>query len=295
MKTIITTDSVSNPKDMTNMVPCIVVDEKGYNYYDMKKICDDNMKIITGSEAFARAVNGERFHTASPIIGDFITLMVPYLEAGCNIVHLSTSSGISAGSVNASNMAKEFLNDKYGDDRVTVIDTLTGGSGGTLINKYANDLVDKGLSTKEIIKELEDAKKRLLTTYYISKVKGFVNSGRAPKIVGLSDRLSFRFRIDINEDGKLMPKLPFYRGGINAQFLKYIKDIINDDNISTYDPNYFALLVTQINEIDLEEAKDYIKSFDYFNPEDIEEIKFYSAISSYGVEDQTGIALIKKK
>ena len=294
VETIITTDSGCNPKNIENMVPDIVVDSDGTNYYDVKKISNDKIRVISCEETFKRAVSGEKFHTSAPSIGDYITLMTPYLEAGKNIIHLSTSSGVSAGSVNASNVAAGILNGDYGDNKVEVIDTLTAGSGGTIINEYANDLVKKGLSTKEIKEELLKIRKNILATFYISKVKGFVSSGRAPKAAGLSDKLSFRFRIDINGEGKLMPKLPFYRGSIHTQFMKYLKHIINEKNMEEYNPNYLAFLITSLNEIDLEEKKDYLKNLNYFKKELIEEIKFYSAISSYGVEDQVGIALIKK-
>lgn len=293
METIITTDSGTNPRVMDNMVPCTVIDGNGNNYCDMRKI-DSNKKVINNSEVLERAVSGERFHTASPTIGDYDLIMRKHLNKGCNIIHLSMSNGISAGSVNASRLIGEILNDEYGDDRVTVIDTLTAGCGGTVINDYANDLVKQGLPTKEIVKRLEEVKSKILATFYISKVEGFANSGRAPKEVKLSDKLAFRYRVDINDKGKLFPKLPIYRGNIKDAFMKYLKRLINENNVHEFDPNYLAFLITRLDEINLEEAKDYIRSLNYFKEENIQELEFYSAICSYGVIDQVGIGLIKK-
>ena len=294
-KVVITTDSGSNPRDMSNMLPCVVTDSKNISYYDMKKVSNDSKRVISNVEVFDRALTGERFHTSSPNINDYLVLMKPYLDDGYDIVHLSMGSGISAGSVNASLVAKEMLDDEYGENRVNVIDTLSGGSGGTVLNDYANSLVKKNLTSEEIVEELEEVKKRTVASFYISKVAGFVASGRAPNVAILSDKFHFRFRVDINNKGKLFPKIPPYRGSINKEFMKFVKTFINNNNIEEYDPNFLALVTTRLEEINVNEAIDYINSFDYFNKDMLKKIDFYSAISSYGVIDQVGIGLIKKK
>ena len=244
METIITTDSGSNPRNMDNMVPCIIVDAKENSYYDMKKMNND-IPVISNIEVFERAYSGERFHTAAPNINDIVTTMRPYLEQGKKIIHLAMSSGISEGSVNGAKVAADMLNEEF-EDSVTVIDTLTGGSGGTIMNEYASHLINMDISYDGIIKRLEDVKTRLLTTFYISKVEGFVNSGRAPREAKLLDKLSLRYRIDISSSGKLYPKLPPYHGGINKAFMQYLRNIINDNNKNLYDPNYISLLVTRL-------------------------------------------------
>lgn len=293
-KIIITTDSGSNPRIIDNMVPAIVTDGNDTTYYDTKKVSSSDIKIITNVEVFERALSGERFHTAAPNVEDFITVMKPYLDKGDDIIHLSMGSGISEGSVNSSSLAANMLNNEYGDNRVTIIDTLTGGSGGTIINDYANSLINSNLSKEEIINKIEDTKKKILTSFYISKVEGFVKSGRAPKEAKLLDRLSLRYRIDVSDKGRLYPKLPPMRGTISSQFMKYLKNIINDNNKYIYDSNYLALLTTRLKEINLDEVKDYLFNLNYFIEDLINELPFYGAISSYGVEDQVGIALIKK-
>ena len=293
-KTVITEDSGCNPRNIINMIPCQIIDTKNISYYDTKRISDNKNKVITSSEIFDRIYNGEKFHTGSPSISDYSTLMLKYLEEDYDIVHLSMSSAISGGSYNSSMVAREMLNYNYGEDRIKVVDTLNIGSGGTVITDYANYLASLNIPSKEIVKELEEVKNRIISTYYISQVKGFVSSGRAPKVAGLSDKMSFRFRIDVNNEGKFMPRLPVYRGGIKSQFLKFLKSIINEETINNYDPEFISLNITKLKEIDIEEAKEYINSFNYFESK-VEELNFYSAITAYGVEDQVGIGLIKKK
>ena len=293
-KTVITTDSGCNPRNTDLMAPCVVIDSEENSYYDMVKISSDDIPAISNLEVFDRAFSGEKFHTSGPVIADYVTMMVPLLEEDNNIIHLATSSNVSAGSVNGSRVASDMLNDDYGDDRVTVIDTLAVGAGGTIINDYANDLVKRGISTKQIIDELKKVKEKIVNSYFISKVEGFVSSGRAPKIAVLSDKLSFRFRVDVNDKGKLVPHLPPLRGKIKDQAMKLIRTIVNKDNMHEFDPNYLTLLITKLEEINIDDIKNYLSDLKYFKNNLIEELKFYSAISSYGVIDQVGIALIKK-
>ena len=108
------------------------------------------------------------------------------------------------------------------------------------------------------------------------------------------NKLSLRYRIDVNDKGNLFPK-GIYRGKIGKEFMKHLKKIINSDNIEEYNPNYISLLISKLKEINIEEEKEYINSFHYFNEDLVKEFMFYSAISSYGVEDQVGIGLIKNK
>ena len=292
---VITTDSGSNPRYMDTMIPCVITDSNNKEYSDMIKLTDESAPAISNEEVFKRALSGEKFRTASPAIGDFAAIMKPHLEAGEDIIHLSMSSGISAGSYNASRIVAEGLNEQYGEGRVTAIDTLTGGVGGTIINDYANNLVYQGVPKETLINELENVKKRVLTAFYIPSVSGFVKSGRAPKGLNVSDKLGLRYRIDVNESGKLVPRLrPLLHGGIEPQFMRFLEEIINDKNKEDYDPNFLALAITSLKKIDVERIKGYLYGLNYFDPNIIDTIPFYGAISSYGVEDQVGIALIKR-
>ena len=294
MDTIITTDSGCNPRNRDNMVPCVINDSKGILYYDMKKINDDNIRIVSGIEVLERLRNGERFHTAGPNPSDLVTIMRPYIEQGKKIIHLSMSSGISAGSLSSAKVTADMLNEEFGDV-VTVIDTLTGGSGGTIINDYAYSLARGGMSYDEIVKRLLEVRSNILTTFFISKAEGFVRSGRVPKGFRAADGFAIRYRVDVNSSGKLVPKFPPHRyPDVNKGFMKYLKDIINEDNKTVFDPNYLALLTTKLEAIDIEAAKAYLASLNYFDIGLINELPFYAAISAYGVEDQVGIALIKK-
>ena len=290
-KTIITTDSGLNPIDTTNMIPGIIL-SKGEEYYDTVKLNKDDMiKKISSKEIFERRLKGEKFTTSSPSYVDYMKLFIKYIVGGYNVIHLSTSSSVSAGSVNIPYNIIKHLDDRY-HDNIHLIDTLTAGSGGTLINLIAHDLLAKGLDNKEIVSILEDIKKDIFSSYYISEFSGYRESGRVPYGTKVFDVLNFRYRIDINEKGALFPK-KFYRGTINTTSKKYIEEIINDKTIDNYMQDYLILLNMPLDKIDKEEIINYIRSFNYFK--NIVEGDFYGTISAYGVKDQLGIAMLRRK
>ena len=290
-KTIITTDSGLNPINHNNMVPGVIVNDDTMYYDTVKVNTVNNIKAISSREILSKRLNGLKFTTSAPSYGDYISIFNKILDEGKEIVHLSMSSAISSGSVNMANNVINMIKDDR-ECELYLVDTLTGGSGGTVIAKLAEDLADEGLSAKEIKKELEKLKLRILSTYYISDFSGYRESGRVPNGTKFLDMLSVRYRIDINEKGALFPK-KFYRGKIDSTSLKYVKELINEDNIKTYDPRYVSFLnMPFLNKINKEELINYIKSFHYFY--NILEDEFLGTITAYGVKDQLGIGLLKK-
>ncbi len=289
-KTVITTDSGINPISHINMIPGIIFG-KETQYYDTVKINRvDNIKALDAESILEKRLNGEKFTTSSPSYSDYISVFRKILDNDQEIVHLSMSSGISSGSVNMSYQVIEELK-KNTNKEIYLVDTLTAGSGGPIIEAIANDLANANLSAKEIKEKLNKLKHDILSTYYISTLSGYRESGRVPYGTKLLDMLSLRYRIDINDKGALYPK-KFYRGSIKNTVTKYVRELINDDNIEQYNKKYISLLRMPLDKISIDEIRNYINSFSYF--ENILEDKFLGTISAYGVKDQIGIGLLKK-
>ena len=289
---VVTTDSGLNPLETDNMVPGIIRNIKtNEEYYDTVKLNkEDNIRAIQAKEIMELRKKGERFKTAAPTSTDYYNLFTGLVDEGKEVLHLCMSSGVSSGSCNNPLAVLNALDDIY-QDNVTLIDSMTAGSGGSVIVQYAKDLVKQGLSLEEIKKKIELVKSKVFSSYYIADMKGYRESGRVPFGTVLLDMLSVRYRVDINKEGALHPN-GFKRGNINNTVKKYVKDIINETNIEEYDPNYIVLLKMPLIKICFEEIIDYIRSFNYFK--DIKTGDFMGTISAYGVNDQIGVGLIKK-
>lgn len=292
-KIAITTDSGIDPINENNMVPLQIIKNDQETFKDIVEISPK--EIIDGLK------QGDMFKTSSPIITDYQDKFEEELENGNDIIHLSLGSGISEGSVNASNLVANMVNEDY-DNQVYVIDTLTGATGGTLINEVAKDYVKKGYPIKEIVDKLNEIKTKIKTSFYVPSPEGFIRSGRnksdlclKDKALLLSTRLAkkagIKFRVDINDEGNLYAH-SIIRENKKSGMLKLVKNIINDSTIELYDPNYVVIGNILEKDVSMEEIKDYLRRFNYFKT--IINKNINGVVAAYGSEDLCGISLIKK-
>ena len=286
---IISTDSGMNPENKKYMIPGLVMDSSGKEYYDTKSL-EDTIPSIQMEDIFKGFKEGKIYQTSAPKLYDYYQMFHHWLEQGLDILHLSVSEHISSSSLNISMKMIEELKEKY-PNRIEGVNSKTAGSGGAVLCSYANRLLEEKRSLLELKEELEKLKTKVVGSHFISSCKGYVRSGRVPKGLKVADLLGFRYRVDSNAEGKLVPK-KIYRGKIDMQAMKYMKDLVNEENIEEYRPEYLALLHMPLKEIDYKRIKEYLQSFHYF--QNIIELPFYGTISAYGVEDQLGLGIIKK-
>ena len=293
---IITTDSgmCAEKKDDTIIIPAQVVCSNGLTFHDNgqisnKKILEDIKKDLI-------------YKTSSPLLGDFENTFKAILDQRKDVIHLSMSSGISEGSVNGANLIANQLNEEY-ENKVYVIDTLTGATGGTLFYELAyHELLNSNLSTKELVEKLNKLKKNIKTSFYVPNIDGYVRSGRDKTKSHLKDSVlsatskfakmaSFKFRVDFHENGDLFLKKVF-RSPQCSGMEKMVKDIVNDKNIKEFDNKFVAVGNLYEDKVDMEKVKEYLKSFNYFD--NIIEREIGSVVAAYGCNDLCGIALMKK-
>lgn len=290
-KVVITTDSGMCPIDESNMISGQIIDECGNSYRDVREI---NNRTIIDSDMI--------FKTSSPLVGDYEDKFIECLESKKDVIHLSMSSGISEGSFNASNLLAKQLNDEY-ENKIYVIDSLTGATGGTLINELAGYLASLDLNAKDIIELLESVKKRIQTSFYVPDPSGFIRSGRNKSesclkekalLVGLKTvlRTGIKFRVDINDEGNLYTKR-ILQGSTNGEMFKLVKNIINENNKHLYDPNYIVIGNLLQKKVDMDELKNYLKNLNYFKK--IIDKNINGVVATYGCYDLCGISLVKKK
>lgn len=290
-KVVITTDSGMCPIDESNMISGQIIDDLGNSYRDIKEI--SSREIIE---------SGKIFRTSSPLMGDYEDKFVECLEEKKDVIHLSMSSGISEGSFNSANLMANMLKDEY-ENKIYVIDSLTGATGGTLLNEVATNLARLSLSSEDIVDVLNKLKKRLETSFYVPNPTGFIRSGRNKSescikekalLIGLKTALKagLKFRVDINEEGNLYTKR-ILQGGTSNEIFKLVKTIINNDNKELYDPNYIVVGNLLQEKLDMEKLRSYIRNLNYFK--NIIDKDINGVVATYGCADLCGISLVKKK
>lgn len=292
-KIIITTDSGIDPICEENMIPGQIIENGEKSYRDQVD--------ITQKDILEKIKKGSLFKTASPLIGDYEDKFVSILEQKKDIIHLSMSSGISEGSVNSANLVANMLNEEY-ENKVYVIDTLNGATGGTLIDAIANDLVKQGLTTEEIVKRLEIIKQYVQTSFFVPNPEGFIKSGRNKSDLCLKDKAKLigtkaacmagvKFRVDFNDEGNLYVKSTM-KCKSKIGMMKLVKEIINEQTIRKYEDDYVVIGNILEKDVKMDEIKNYIQQLNYFKNILIKDIN--GVVAAYGSEDLCGISLIKK-
>ena len=292
-KIVVTTDSGIDPINTDNMIPSQIIENNQISYRDMID--------ITPVDILRESNLGSTFKTSSPILSDYEDKFKELLEEYDEIIHLSMSSGISEGSVNSSRLIASDLNDEYGE-RIHVVDTLTGATGGTLINEIANNLVVKGFNSKNIVNILNDIKKRIHTSFYVPNPEGFIRSGRNKSELCLKDKAllmgvkasiiaGIKFRVDFNSDGNLFTK-SIIRKKTSQGMMKIVQDVINNDNKKLYDNQYAVIGTVNEDQVNMQDIIEYLESLKYF--ERIIRKDINGIVACYGSNDLCGLSLVKK-
>ena len=137
-KIILTSDSGIDPTNEQNMIPALIIENGEKTYKDCLE--------INSSKILKKIKEENVFTTSSPLLGDYYNMFSKILENGDDVIHLCMSSGISEGSFNSAFLTANTLNEEY-NNKVYVIDTLNGATGGTLIYNIADGLI-KGIVLK---------------------------------------------------------------------------------------------------------------------------------------------------
>lgn len=293
-KIVITTDSGIDPINTENMIPGQIVEND--------KKCYRDMFDITPQQILEKTKLGSKFKTASPVLTDYEDKFRQLLKENDEIIHLSMSSGISEGSVTSSKLIATDLNEEFGE-RIHVVDTFTGATGGTLINEIANNLVNEGYTTKEIINILNDIKTRIHTSFYVPNPEGFIRSGRNKSELCLKDKAlligakasimaGIKFRVDFNNEGNLYTK-GIIRKKINQGMIKIVEDVINDRNKEAFEDKYVVIGNVNEDKVNMQEIIEYLKSLNYFDQIIRKDIN--GVVACYGSNDLCGISLVKKR
>lgn len=296
-KIVLTADSgiCAIEKENTKIIPAQIISSNGISFPDDGRV--SNEEILDSMKS------GITFKTSSPLMGDYEDNFQSILESGKDVIHLSMSSGISEGSVNASNIIANDLNSEY-KNKVYVIDSLTGASGGTLFFELAyQKIINSNLPTQDIVKELNELKKRIKTFFYVPNIDGFIKSGRDKTSFHLKDSVlnatsyfakmaSFKFRVDFHESGDLYLKKIFRSTEVKGME-KMVMDIVNEKTINTYDKRFAVIGNLHSNKVNMEKLREYLLSFKYF--ENVINKDIGSVVAPYGCNDLCGLALLKKK
>ena len=201
------------------------------------------MHIVIGGKSYEDWVNitpeelYERFyetkelpHTTAVSVGEYIEFFRPFVDDGCDIVHISLGSKLSVTHQSSKLAAAEF------PGRVFSVDSNSLSSGSGLLVIKAAEMRDAGLSAKEIYENLNGMLRKSHASFVIERLDFLHAGGRCSTIAMLgANALGLRPSIEVqNDNGGAMVVGKKYRGKYGKVLLQYMEDTLKKyDDIDT--------------------------------------------------------------
>lgn len=178
-----------------------------YKYMiDGKEYYDDMGKSISSDKFFKQIEDGAEPVTSQINSEEYIKFFEPLLKEGEDILHVCLSSGLS-GSYNSARIAKEYLDEKYPDRKLYIVNSLGASSGSGLLVSYLIDMRDSGESIDKCFEWAEDNKLNVHHWFISTDLTSYRRGGRISStsfFFGKLLRICPLMNMDYN--GKLIPR-----------------------------------------------------------------------------------------
>ena len=176
----------------------------------------DGVEFST-EDIYARyRADGSLPKTSAPSIQQFIDFFTPFLEAGCEVVHLDISSELSVSFNNARLAAMEL-------EGVYPVDSRMLSTGEGLLCLEGAECRDAGMSAVEIAAHLESLIDKVDTSFVLDTLEFMWKGGRCSGVAALgANLLHLKPGLEM-KDGKLGVYKKF-RGGIQSVYRQYVKE-----------------------------------------------------------------------
>lgn len=163
---------------------------------------------------------GQLPKTAAATVEDYYELWKPFVEQGCEVVHINISSEFSVCHQNACTAA-EMLGHCY------PVDSRNLSSGSGLLALDASELAEEGKSGAEIKQILDEKKNRLNVSFVLDTMEYLAKGGRCSSMTALAAGfLRLRLEIEVKEGKMGVGKK--YRGKLDNVLVQYVHDRLHN-------------------------------------------------------------------
>lgn len=168
---------------------------------------DDLGQTIPYDEFYRRMRAGAMPKTSQPNVEEFLAFFEPFLKDGKDVLHISTSTGIT-GEYNSACLAAGILAERYPDRRIYTIDSLTAACGyGLLMDKLA-DLRDEGKTIDECRDWVLENRLHNVLWLFTTDLTWYVRGGRVSPAAGfVGNLLNICPFVYFDNEGHLIPHM----------------------------------------------------------------------------------------
>ena len=221
------------------------------------------LTILLGEESFYDG-NGftpadmyRRYHedgtlpkTSAPSVQQFLDFFRPFVEAGCEVVHLDISSELSS-SFSTACIAAEELGGVY------PVDSRMLSTGVGLLVIEAAECRDRGMTAAEIAAHVASLTDKVDTSFVLDTLEFMWKGGRCSGVAALGANL-LHLKPALEMSGGKLGVYKKYRGGIKAVYRQYITERLAGKSVR---PGH--VFITNSGEIDesvLQELEALVRS-----------------------------------
>lgn len=179
----------------------------GYPYELNGRFYQDDFGETLSLENFYREMEqGASTKTAQINAYEFTQYFETFLSQGKDVLHICLSSGIT-GVLNAAQMAKNELEDKYPDRSIYLVDSLAASAGSGLLVEKLADLRDEGMDIEQLWQWVQENKLRVNHWFFSSDLKYYIRGGRISKTAGIAGTmLGICPLLDVDVKGRLISR-----------------------------------------------------------------------------------------
>ena len=154
--------------------------------------------------------------TSAPSVQQFIDFFRPYVEAGCEVVHLDISSELSSSYSTACIAAAEL-------GGVYAVDSRMLSTGVGLLVIEAAECRDRGMEAKEIAHHVASLTDKVDTSFVLDTLEFMWKGGRCSGVAALGANL-LHLKPGLEMSGGKLGVYKKYRGGINSVYKQYVAE-----------------------------------------------------------------------
>ncbi len=227
---------------------------------------------------------GQTPKTAAPTIGDAVSFLEPFVNAGLDIIFFGISEFMSA-TCNVIRLAAQNLN--Y--DKVYVVDSKNLSTGIGLQVLRAAKMAKKGSTVLEILNDNSEIKDKVRASFVVNTLTYLHRGGRCSGVTALlANTLKLKPEIMVTEGKMVVGKK--YRGNIKSALLKYVHDkekqLLNADNDRVF------ITHSGCDQEIIEEIRQYLEDLNIFK--EILITRAGGVISSHCGPNTLGVLYISK-
>ena len=174
---------------------------------------------FTSEHLYARyRADGTLPQTSAPNLQEFLDFYSPYIEQGCEVVHLSISEELSLTATNARVAAQEFPRGSFYPVDSRVLSTGVG-----LLAIEGAEKRDEGWSAAEIAAHLEKLTEKVETSFVLDTLEFMAKGGRCSNFAALGANL-LKLKPALEMHGGELGVYKKYRGNIESVYKQYIAE-----------------------------------------------------------------------